>query len=158
MANYNIAKKLNEILTPYVLNTHSLSSAADFLEILRDALPAENHLIASLDIESLFTNVPVDTTIDLILQRVYHNKETMPLKIPENTLKTLLQICTKEAPFICPSSNMYQKIDSIPMGSPLGVLFTNFIMGSIESSLLTDNKPSLYCHYIDNIFVQVKNI
>jgi hypothetical protein len=41
--------------------------------------------MASLDVESLFTNVPVNETIDLILKYVYHNEdpEKCPPIIPE---------------------------------------------------------------------------
>ncbi|KAK8389338.1 hypothetical protein O3P69_008818 [Scylla paramamosain] len=31
-------------------------------------------------------------------------------------------------------------------------------MGTIETNTLQDNRPSLYCHYIDDILVRVKNI
>ncbi|XP_076039356.1 uncharacterized protein LOC143024438 [Oratosquilla oratoria] len=40
------------------------------------------------------------------------------------------------------------------MGSPLGVLFANFFMGSIEEKVLSKKKPSIYCRYIDDIFVR----
>ena len=157
-ATYNIAKKLNELLTPYVPSSYSLSSVSDFIEILRDAPHADNQIIASLDVESLFTNVPIDTTIEYILNRVYRCNETTPLKIPEKLLKELLEVCTKEAPFLCPSGKMYKQVDGIAMGSPLGVLFANFYMGTIETELLKTNKPSIYCRYIDDIFVRVNDI
>ena len=155
---YKIAKRLNQLLTPYVPNTYCLNSSTDFLEILRDAPPEENSIIASLDVESLFTNVPVDKTIGFILDRVYRSSDTTPLDIPEKHLKTLLELCTKEAPFISPDGNLYQQIDGVAMGSPLGVLFANFFMGTIESALLATNRPSIYCRYVDDIFVRIKNL
>ncbi|XP_076030954.1 uncharacterized protein LOC143019143 [Oratosquilla oratoria] len=39
------------------------------------------------------------------------------------------------------------------MGSPLGVFFANFFMGTIEEKVLSEKKPSVYCRYIDDIFV-----
>ncbi|XP_045104384.1 uncharacterized protein LOC123499916 [Portunus trituberculatus] len=44
------------------------------------------------------------------------------------------------------------------MGSPLGVLFSNFFMGTIESALLTTDRPSIYCRYVDDIFIRVRNL
>ena len=85
-ATYSIAKKLNEILTPFVPSDYCLTSATDFLEILRDALQANDHIIASLNIESLFTNIPVDRTIQFILDRVYRCENTPTLDIPETAL------------------------------------------------------------------------
>ena len=157
-ATYQIAKKLNHILTPYVPNTYSISSPTDFLEILQDNPPAEGTMVASLDVESLFTNVPVDRTIQMILDRVYRSEETPDLDIPEQDLKALLELCTKRSPFICPRGRMYQQIDGVAMGSPLGVLFANFFMGSIEEEVLAAERPSIYCRYIDDIFLKINNI
>ena len=41
------------------------------------------------------------------------------------------------------------------MGSPLGPTFANFYMGNLEESVLFNNdiKPSIYCWYVDDIFV-----
>ena len=52
---------------------------------------------------------------------------------------------------------MYRQVDGIAMGSPLGVLFANFFMGTIETTTLTDDRPSIYCRYVDDIFVRVKD-
>ena len=44
------------------------------------------------------------------------------------------------------------------MGSPLGVLFANFFMGTVEELVFTElNKPEIYCRYIDDIFVKTKD-
>ncbi|XP_050739089.1 uncharacterized protein LOC127009752 [Eriocheir sinensis] len=153
---YNIAKKLCKILTPYVPTTYSLNSATDFLDILKSN--NSRGIIASLDVESLFTNVPVERTINYIAQRVYHDDSTPPLDIPEAALRGLLQCCTKEAPFTCPRGQKYQQIDGVAMGSPLGVLLSNFFMGCIEDEVFkTINKPDIYCRYIDDIFIKTKN-
>ena len=155
---YNIAKKLNEILSPYAPRDFALASTSDFLELLNTSQPADDHIIAPLDVESLFTNVPVDRTIQYILDRVYRCDKTPPLDIPEEHLRSLLEICTKEAPFTCPRGTMYRQVDGVAMGSPLGVLFANFFMGTIESTVLKNYRPSLYSRYVDDIFVRVKDV
>ena len=111
--------------------------------------------IASLDVESLFTNVPVKDTIDIILNKIY-NSDINPLDIPRNLLKKLLEICTMEAPFLSPDNKLYKQIDGVAMGSPLGVLFANFYMGHLEETLFKNNphlKPKIYCRYVDDIFI-----
>ena len=52
---------------------------------------------------------------------------------------------------------MYCQDDGVAMGSPLGVLFANFFMGTIEATALQQNRPSIYCRYTD-IFVRVRNL
>ncbi|XP_066966311.1 uncharacterized protein [Macrobrachium rosenbergii] len=113
---YQLAKRLNTILTPYVPSSHSLKSSAEFLEALRAAPPGG--CIASMDVESLFTNVPVDETIQMILDRVYRDPTTPSLNIPEHALRALLEICTKKAPFSNHRGHMYTQIDGVAMGSP----------------------------------------
>ncbi|XP_064079524.1 uncharacterized protein LOC135196613 [Macrobrachium nipponense] len=71
---YALAKSLNQILTPYIPSRYSLQSSAEFLEAIKDA-PGTG-IIASLDVESLFMNVSVDETIDIILDHVYRNQST----------------------------------------------------------------------------------
>ena len=65
-----------------------INSTCEFINICR-AVDANKHL-ASLDAESLFTNVPVDSTIEIILRNVYehptHPKPTIPKIIMENLL------------------------------------------------------------------------
>ena len=153
---YNIAKKLCAILTPYIPAAYSLQSSTDFLDLLKNNNATGK--IASLDVESLFTNVPVDRTINYILDRVYHNGSTPTLDIPEPVLRELLECCTKEAPFTCPRGKKYCQIDGVAMGSPLGVLLANFFMGCVEEEVFANiNKPEIYCRYIDDIFIKTKD-
>ncbi|XP_063884694.1 uncharacterized protein LOC135113369 [Scylla paramamosain] len=153
---YYIAKRLCALLTPYIPTSYRLQSASDFIDILNNS-DAEGR-VASLDVESLFTNVPVDRTINYIMERVYHNEATPKLAIPEAVLRELLECCTKEAPFTCPRGNKYCQVDGVAMGSPLGVLLANFFMGCIEEEVFKKvKKPDIYCRYIDDIFIKTKD-
>ena len=148
---YQVAKKLNSLLAPYVPNGRSVSSATEFIDLLRTAPPC--HDIASLDVESLFTNVPVDETIDIIMDRVYRGD--MPqLDIPEDVLRAMLVTCTKEAPFLSHRGELFRQVDGVAMGSPLGVLFANMYMAHVEEKTFNDNPPpGIYARYIDDIFI-----
>ena len=152
---YKVAKILNELLVPYVPKGYALRSATEFLDLLKSNPTNED--IASLDAESLFTNVPVDETINIIIEKVYHSNMT-PLPFTENTLKDLLQACTKEAPFISHKGDLYRQTDGVAMGSPLGVLFANMYMASVEEKTFERHtKPTIYSRYIDDIFVTIKD-
>lgn len=53
---------------------------------------------------------------------------------------------------------MYVQVDGVARGSPLGVLFANFYMGSIETLIFHDNptlKPNIYPRFIDDIFLNM---
>ena len=94
---YGTAKQLNAMITDYLPAKYQINSTDDFLHILRALNPTGT--LASLDVESLFTNVPVQQTIDIICNCVYRNATLPPLPIPENILRQLLQACTTGTPF-----------------------------------------------------------
>ena len=119
-------------------------------------------ILASIDVESLFTNVPINETIDVILDEVYVKRGNgLPsLNLSRDILERLLKACTKDAPFRGPDGQLYLQKEGVAMGSPLGPLFANFYMSHIENSVLSDPAvaPSTYVRYVDDCFVDVKDI
>ncbi|XP_069164681.1 uncharacterized protein [Procambarus clarkii] len=96
----------------------------------------------------------------MMMDRVDRDPACTPLDIPESILRKLLKACTKEAPFLSPDGHMYKQVDGVVMGSPLGVLFANFYMGTIEQRVLVDMdlKPAIYFRYVDDIIMQVPDV
>ena len=80
----------------------------------------------SFEVKNLFTNVPLNETIDIILTKVYdeNKKET---NIPKSILKELLHLCTKHVHFKF-NNEIYIQCDGVAMGSPLGSLLANIFM------------------------------
>ncbi|XP_068238304.1 uncharacterized protein [Palaemon carinicauda] len=153
---YQLAKQLNAILTPYIPNRYCVTSSAEFLEKIKNSTC--DGVIASMAVESLFTNVPVDETIDLIADRVYRDDSTPTLNIPKPALGTLLAICSKRAPFTTHRGHTYLQKDGVAMGSPLGVLFANFYMGVVEERVFSRvESPFLYFRYIYDTFVKARS-
>ncbi|XP_064104335.1 uncharacterized protein LOC135214197 [Macrobrachium nipponense] len=150
---YALAKRLNKTLTPYNPSKFCLTSSTEFPEKILDS--HGDGTMASFDMESLFANVPVDETIGIILEKVYRNPDMQPLNIPEESPKTLLDICTKRTPFTTHRGQMFRQKDGMAMGSPLGVLFANFYMGTVEERVFSQHRcPRMYARYIDDIFIQ----
>ncbi|XP_076029100.1 uncharacterized protein LOC143017947 [Oratosquilla oratoria] len=141
---YRLAKQINSIITPYIPKKYSLRSIDEFLDILHSTKP--QGIMASLDVQSLFTHVPILPTINTIMDNVYHHPQLPPPKIPENILKQLLIACTTEAPFRSPTGHLFYQIEGVAMGSPLGCTFAEFYMCNLENSVLQnpDIRPHLY--------------
>ncbi|XP_076061225.1 uncharacterized protein LOC143037005 [Oratosquilla oratoria] len=152
---YNIAKQLCAILTPYVPSTYSLNSTTDILDILK--ANSANGIIASLDVEKLFTHIPIDRAINYIIYHVYHNNSTPNVAIPESTLRVMLMCWTKEVPSTCPRGEKYQQVDGVPIVPRLEAYLQNFIWAALKKKRLIRSKINkIYCRYIDNIFIQTK--
>ena len=112
-STYKLAKRLNNILKPYIPSKYTVKSTEEFLDILRVKKPQGE--IASIDVESLFTNVPVDQTIDIIIDEAYH-KQSNGLDKPAlspNILRSLLVACTKDSPFRGPDGKLYTQKDGV---------------------------------------------
>ena len=58
----------------------------------------DGYQMISFDVVSLFTNVPLDKTIDIIIKKVYKEKR-IKTKIKTGKLRKLLYLCTKEGHF-----------------------------------------------------------
>ena len=159
---YQLAKRLNNIVAPYMPNQYCLKSTNDFIDIIHSNhnIQFNNSVLASLDVESLFTNVPIDTTIDIIIKYTYNHHAIQPPKIPQNILRQMLQICTKQSPFISPTGEYFLQIEGVAMGSPLGPTFANFYMGHIENEIFNnyDIKPPIYQRYVDDIFLVANSV
>ena len=130
---YETAKLLNNLIADYLPAKYQLNSTDEFIHILRALNPTG--ILTSMDVESLFTNVPVRETIDIICNCIYRNQTLPPLPIPENILRQLLEACTTGCPFEFLDESLYAQVDGVSMGSPLGVSFANFYMTHMENSL-----------------------
>ena len=75
--------------------------------------------MVSLDVESLFTNVSTEETIEIIINAVYNHPTLPPPPLKTDTMRKLLRVCTSETPFhFC--GKTYVQIDGVSMESPFG--------------------------------------
>ena len=83
---------------------------------------------------------------------------THNLNICEGDLIELLTIATKDQRFQF-NGDLYEQIDGVAMGSPLGPLMANTSMCSIEEKLAHENKlPNFYRRYVDDTFALVPDL
>ena len=73
--------------------------------------------------KSLFTNVPIQETIDYILDEIYV-KNKLPKICSKLMFKRLLLKLTTENTFMFTSS-FYKQIDGYTIGGPLSVIFSD---------------------------------
>ena len=86
----------------------------------------------SFHVASLFTDVPLEETIETILKRIYVNKE-ITTDIPKQEMKELLILCTKNVHFTF-NNETYIQVDGVAMGSPLHRVLAKIFMVELETS------------------------
>ena len=96
--HYNVGKFLTNLLNPLTLNDHTIKDSFDAASRIRNIpknLFDQGYVFVSFDVTSLFTNVPLTRTINVILNRVY-NQNLIQTDLKKSTLKKLIKdTCTK---------------------------------------------------------------
>ena len=151
--NYKLAKWLDERLKPLSTIEHTIGDIFSFVDDLQEMEISDHDILVSYDVSALFTNVPVDETIGILAKKAFQddwfNKE-YNLNITEADLIELLEVSTKNQLFQF-QGVLYEQVDGVAMGSPLGPLMANAFMCNIEEQLTNQNKmPNYYKRYVDD--------
>ena len=155
---YQLTKTIKQLISPYLPSKYNIKSTHEVIQVLHTIKP-NNGILASLDVENLFTNVPVNETINIIINNIYNNPSLPPLKINPNILRKLLLTCTTEVPFHDHLGNIYIQTDGVSIGSVLGPIFSNFYMSDLKNRIFNSiKKPLIYLRYVDDILILANNI
>ena len=157
--NYKLSSELAKILSPYATNQYTIRNTFTFVDELQGMNSTSCH-IASFDVSSLFTSIPLDTTITIALDYLYENA-TIINGSSRNEFKSLLEMATKETNFIF-NGKCYDQIDGVAMGSPLAPVLANIFMRNFEEKAFENCpidivKPSFYRRYVDDSFLLFKD-
>jgi len=118
-------------------SNYIIKDTFDFVNRVSKLQTNVNQRVVSLDVESLFTNIPTEETINIILNRAFKDSDEFH-GMKRNTLKKLLTICTQESHFKF-NGKYYDQIDWVAMGSTLGPFFANIFMDEFENSHMETN-------------------
>ena len=69
--NYALAKWLDENLKPLSVNDHTISDVFHFAEEIHGLDLNEDDILVSYDVSALFTNVPLEETIQILANKAF---------------------------------------------------------------------------------------
>ncbi|CAI7935254.1 Hypothetical predicted protein [Podarcis lilfordi] len=140
---------MDSVLKPYAISAPSyVRDTTDFLRKIQSLnnLP-NNTILATMDVESLYTNIP-------------HNDGLQAIR---NTIsdKTTADLATKLCQFVLTHNNfkfgddLFLQISGTAMGTRMAPQYANIFMADLEQRFLNSYplKPLLYLRYIDDIFI-----
>ena len=127
-----------------------------FVEKIKKEHIPNDHLLVLFDAKWLFTNVPLDKTIEIILNRIYE-KNKISTDITKSEMKELLNLYTKSVHFTY-DGNIYVQNDGVAMGSPLGPVLANIFMVELERSVIPTLMDKMKCwtRYVDDTLCYIK--
>ena len=134
--SYNIAKFFVPILKQFTINEYTVKDSFSFCKEIIDQNP--NLYMASFDVQSLFTNIPLDETINICVDMVYNKRKKVKGMLKRH-FRQLLMISVKSSCFLF-NDVYYKQIDGVAMGSPLGPTLANLFLVYHERKWL-DNCP-----------------
>jgi hypothetical protein len=103
----------------------------EFIKMILQIKPDNEFKMCSFDVESLYTNVPVNETIDMALDIMYKPKKITDFPFDRTTTKKLLQIAVTSVPFRF-LNECYLQNDGVAMGSPLAPILADIFMIKME--------------------------
>ena len=158
---YGIGHYLNNLLQPIAQNSFTVKDsfkAAETIQQMDFSLLSQGYSLVSFDVVSLFTNVPLKRTINVILDRIYKQK-LIETKIKKTTMKKLIIDCCTKSTFSF-NDKLYEQTDGVCMGSSLGPTLANIIMTEMEKEILPNLLNSgiikSYIRYVDDTLVMLK--
>ena len=136
------AKYLSRLLFPPEENRFTLKDSIDAFSRIYNipkSLFYQGYSYVSCDVKSLFTNIYLKKVINIIVKRVYDEK-LITTQFKKRTLKKLLIYCC--------NNELYQQVDGVSMGSPLGRRLENILMTAFENVMIVRSQINEVLHTI----------
>jgi len=150
-ALYYLASFLHEILKNSSNNTCQFTlNSFEIYNRLSGMRIAEPDVLISLDVVSLFTNVPLDLAISSVSDRWNHIQNYT--HIPKNEFLTAVKFVLTSTYFLF-NKIIYKQTYGTPMGSPLSPIIADFVMQDLEVSCLNsiNCQITFYHRFVDDI-------
>ena len=123
-------------------------TTTDFANCLNNTTLDDDEVLVTYDISSLFTEVPLNDTIDSIIKEI-HTHSKLPQLSSKLLFKRLPCNVTKNTVFSF-NGHLYKQIDGCGMGNPLSPVLANIFMAKLESDVVQPYNPPFYDRYVDD--------
>ena len=150
---YNIANFLQNIITKNIIKPASfIKNSYELVEKLRCIKLEPNWELISLDVTSLFTNIPIDLAKDSIRKRWNNISEGTTIPLDEFLIGIDFVL---QSTFFMFNGSLYKQIFGTPMGSPLSPVIADIVLQDVEERGIAGLGFTLpiYLRYVDDILL-----
>ena len=155
---YKLSKFIIPLIDHLASNSFSLKNSYNFVEQVKSLYIDPSHHMVSFDVKSLYTNVPVIETIDLICNKLFCNSDNYA-GFSKSLFREMLVLAITNSNFLF-NKNYYSQIDGLAMGNPIAPTLANIFLCGLETTIMdkcpADIKPIYYRRYLDDIFAIFK--
>ncbi|CAF2138891.1 unnamed protein product, partial [Rotaria magnacalcarata] len=131
---YRLSSWLACHLSTYVgtISQAHVKNSEDLINKIKNFNLTESKLV-SFDVVSLFTNVPVENTIEFLENYFKNRTDTLPLG--RDIFMKLLRLALSQSAFSF-NEKFYVQLNGLSMGNPLSPVMANLFMENVEKNLL----------------------
>lgn len=153
---YNISKYLANILSQAFENetTYNIKDTFSFVNQVNGLQLQDNYVLISLDVVSLFTNIPLPLILKIIEQK-WHNIEKFTKLTKGNFLKLINFIFDNT--YFSFNNKFYKQIFGTPMGSPISTILTTMVLDHLLDHVIPTlpfQLPFIF-KYVDDLICSV---
>ena len=153
----NISKFIDTWLQPYVQTLPSfIKDTTDFINLLETTALPEDCILASIDVTSLYTNIPHEDGIEYTIKHIENHPDNFkhPEQPSATILRELMNIVLKNNIFEFNNKYYIQK-QGTAMGTRMAPSYANLFMGTLETELVKQNSKNIqiWKRFIDDIFI-----
>ena len=120
--NYNMSRYMVPLLSGMSCNEFTVSDSFSFVNEISQ-IPSKNLIMASFDVKSLFTNVPVAETCNIILSNLFPQSKSTFEGFNKALFTKMLNNCIENV-FIF-NGKVYKQVDGFPMGNCISPTMAN---------------------------------
>lgn len=155
---FKLSQYLGQILRNIVSKQYNIKNSIELKNQLKSVKLEPNNILASLDVVSLFTNIPIHTAINNIMKK--WNTISTYTTIPKSKFLDILKFCLHENNYFAYNNKFYNQIFGMPMGNPLSPTIADIVLDNLLDVVLADlrNKNihiKFITKYVDDIFLVI---
>ncbi|VEN51651.1 unnamed protein product [Callosobruchus maculatus] len=126
----------------------------ELVDTLKELNLPSNYILISLDVTSLFTNIPKQLIINLITK--YWKKICEFTNIPQTTFIEIINVCFDTSYFVF-HGIFYQQLDGTAMGNPCSPVLANLVMEELIHTIIQslDFEVPLIKLYVDDTILAI---
>ena len=154
---YSTSRYLADILAPLLSKTEChVQNSKDFAEAVLGLTIQDGDIFNSHDVVSLFTNTPIDDTIEIIRKRLSEDTTLGDrTNLTVDDIIGLLHFVLTTTYFQF-NGQIYRQKFGAAMGSPVSAIVANFFMENLENIAIETAsggaKPKFWKRYVDDVF------
>lgn len=153
---YKLASFLQRYLKENIKleNNRSISNSIKFIETITQLNFDKDSKMASYDVKSMYTQIPIADTINLVKENLINNQISI---IETDEVCSLLKVVLGQNYFSF-NNKMYLQTEGLGMGAPLSGILADIYMNSLENKIINEvlNQDASFkwLRYVDDVWVK----